>query len=219
MTVRAGMLTAGWAARQAGMAFVMTLWLGAGPGQAASDTATSGTATPGVTTPGMTKPGMTKPGMTTPDMATMPGMSAPNTDAASAAPQASAHVGDLTVSGGFVRAMLPGQPVGGGYLTIRNDGATDDRLVSISSPVAGRVELHDMAMQGAVMRMRRLDDGLAVPARQTISLQPGGTHMMFLKVKTPFRQGNSVIVHLRFEKAGEVDMILPVFSAGMSGQE
>ncbi len=127
---------------------------------------------------------------------------------------ATAQIGALTVSGGFVRAMLPGQPVGGGYLTIRNGGAVDDMLLSVSSPSSGAVELHEMAMQGEVMRMRRLDKGLAIAAGQTVSLAPGGMHMMFLKVKTPFRQGDKVVVSLRFEKAGSVDVILPVLAAG-----
>jgi periplasmic copper chaperone A len=149
-------------------------------------------------------------------MAGMPGMEAGGKSEASGqvAAQAGAHVGDLVISGGFVRAMLPGQPVGGGYLTITNHGASDDRLLSVSSPGSGSVELHEMAMQGEVMRMRRLDEGLVIAAGQTVSLRPGATHLMFQKVKTPFRKGDSVTVSLRFEKAGSVDVVLPVLPAG-----
>jgi copper(I)-binding protein len=106
--------------------------------------------------------------------------------------------------------MLPGQPVGGAYLTITNDGKTDEELVSVSSPVAGAVELHEMSMQGAVMKMRKLDKGIAIPAGKTVDLAPGGLHMMFTKVKQPFKQGDTVPVTLTFAKAGSVDVALPV---------
>jgi copper(I)-binding protein len=122
-------------------------------------------------------------------------------------------LGDLDISGAFAKAMLPGQPVGGGFFTIRNNGKTDDRLVSVSSPNAGEVELHEMAMQGNIMKMRELKDGIAVPAGETVRLEPGNLHLMFQKVKAPFKQGDSVPVTLTFEKAGKVDVTLKVLSA------
>ncbi|MBP1851090.1 DUF1775 domain-containing protein [Rhizobium halophytocola] len=124
-----------------------------------------------------------------------------------------ATIGDLTITGAYVRAMLPGQPVGGGFLTIANAGATDDRLVSVASPDAGMVETHDMAMNNGVMTMRKLKDGIAVAAGETVSLSPGGMHLMFMQVKTPFREGGSVAVTLTFEKAGAVTLDLPIVSA------
>ena len=126
---------------------------------------------------------------------------------------ASVTIGDLELTGGFTKAMLPGQPVGGGFITIHNSGHHDDRLVSVSSPSAGEVQLHEMAMQGEVMKMRALDDGIAIPAGETVSLQPGGLHMMFMAVKEPFVEGKTVNVTLTFEKAGTVDVSLPVISA------
>jgi len=120
---------------------------------------------------------------------------------------------DLEVSGGFAKAMLPGQPVGGGFFTVKNNGSADDRLVSVTSPNAGEVQLHEMAMKDNVMRMRELKDGIAIPAGQTVELAPGNLHLMFQKVKTPFRQGDKVPVTLTFEKAGKVDLVLNVLSA------
>ncbi|MBW6424704.1 DUF1775 domain-containing protein [Rhizobium sp. XQZ8] len=125
--------------------------------------------------------------------------------------------GDLEVTGAFTKAMLPGQPVGGGYFTIKNNGKADDKLVSITSPVAGMVEMHEMAMQGEVMRMRRLDGGIAIPAGKTVELTPGGLHLMFMKVKEPFKAGGAVQATLTFEKAGKVDITLPIEAAGPSG--
>jgi uncharacterized protein YcnI/copper(I)-binding protein len=121
--------------------------------------------------------------------------------------------GDLEVSGGFAKAMLPGQPVGGGFFTVKNNGQTDDRLVSVSSPAAGEVQIHEMVTKDNVMRMRQLKDGIAIAAGETVKLKPGNLHLMFQKVKTPFKQGDTVPVTLIFEKAGKVDLVLQVLSA------
>ncbi|PDT18100.1 hypothetical protein CO670_04715 [Rhizobium sp. J15] len=121
--------------------------------------------------------------------------------------------GDLEISGAFAKAMLPGQPVGGGFFTVKNDGKTDDRLLSISSPVAGEVQIHEMVTKDNVMRMRQLKDGIAIAAGETVKLEPGNLHLMFQKVKTPFKQGDTVPVTLTFEKAGKIDLVLQVLSA------
>ncbi|MBY5766018.1 DUF1775 domain-containing protein [Rhizobium leguminosarum] len=122
-------------------------------------------------------------------------------------------VGDLDVSGGFAKAMLPGQPVGGGFFTVKNNGQADDRLVSVSSPAAGEVQIHEMVTKDNVMRMRQLKDGIAIAAGETVKLEPGNLHLMFQKVKSPFKQGDAVPVTLTFEKAGKVDLVLQVLSA------
>ncbi|NML73724.1 DUF1775 domain-containing protein [Rhizobium sp. S-51] len=119
-------------------------------------------------------------------------------------------VGDLDLTAGFTRAMLPGQPVGGGFITITNNGHHEDTLVSAESSVAGHMELHEMAMVGDVMKMRPLKDGIQIPAGQTVELKPGGLHMMFMEVKEPFVEGNKVTVKLTFAKAGTVEVVLPV---------
>ena len=119
-------------------------------------------------------------------------------------------VGELELSAASTKAMLPGQPVGGGFVTIRNTGTSDDRLVSVSSPLAGRAEIHEMAMANDVMKMRKLNDGIVVPAGQTVELSPGGLHFMFFNVKKPFAEGDKVPMTLTFEKAGEVSIELPV---------
>lgn len=147
------------------------------------------------------------------DMSSMPGMNMPMDMAKPPAGSAAGKVGDIELQGGFVRAMLPGQAVGGGFLTIHNAGAGDDRLVSATSPAAGKVEFHSMTMDNNIMTMREVKDGIAVPAGATVALKPGGLHMMFKQVKEPFRQGAIVPVTLTFEKAGTVDIQFPVSSA------
>jgi periplasmic copper chaperone A len=119
-------------------------------------------------------------------------------------------VGDLEISGAFTRATLPNAPVGGGYLTITNTGTADDRLVSVSSDVAGSTGIHEMKMDGDVMKMTELPDGLVIPSSGTVSLAPGGYHIMFTDLKQAFTEGESIAVTLIFEKAGTVDVQLPV---------
>ena len=119
-------------------------------------------------------------------------------------------LGPLVIAGGFSRATLPNAPVGGGFMTITNTGDQDDTLVAASSAVAGRVEIHEMKMQGDVMEMRHLEGGLPIPARQTVTLKPGGYHLMFMGLQQPLVQGTRISVTLTFAKAGTVDVPLVV---------
>lgn len=125
--------------------------------------------------------------------------------------------GSLEVSEGTTKAMLPGQPVGGGYVTIKNTGDSDDKLIGVESSSAGRAEIHEMAMVNDVMKMRKLDDGIVIPAAQTVELKPGGLHMMFFDVKKPFAEGDKVPVTLIFEKAGKVEIVLSAGAAKGGG--
>jgi periplasmic copper chaperone A len=118
--------------------------------------------------------------------------------------------GDLTIRDAWARTMLPGQPTGGGYLTITNKGSAADRLLSVTSDSAGMVEIHSMEMNGNVMVMRPVAGGLEIPPGATVELKPGGLHMMFMSVTKPFKTGATVEVTLTFEKAGTVNVKLPV---------
>lgn len=121
-----------------------------------------------------------------------------------------AKAGDLEIKAAWARAMLPGQPTGGAYLTITNGGATADRLLGATSPNAGKVEIHTMSMKDNVMVMRPVEGGLEIPAGASIELKSGGEHLMFMNVTEPFKEGASVPVTLEFEKAGKIDLNLPV---------
>ena len=124
--------------------------------------------------------------------------------------------GDLTIEGYWVKAMLPGQPVAGGFLTLTNKGASDDKLVTATSAKSGRVELHEMLMKGDVMEMRAIEGGIAIPAGATVELAPSGLHIMFFDVTETFKDGDVVPVTLTFEKAGVVDLMLPIMAKAMS---
>lgn len=117
------------------------------------------------------------------------------------------------------KATLPGQPVGGGFFTIVNHGSEADRLVSITSPVSGDVQLHEMKMENDIMQMRRLPDGIDVPAGATVRLEPGGYHVMFMGISRPFKEGEMVPATLNFEKAGPVPVEFKVeaFKASNAG--
>lgn len=115
-------------------------------------------------------------------------------------------IGTLTLVDPYVRATLPNAPVGGGFVTISNTGAADDRLISASSPAAGIVQIHEMKMDGDVMKMAELPEGLVLPAGQSVELKPGGFHIMFMQLKQQFVEGTTVPVTLTFEKAGSINV-------------
>ncbi len=122
--------------------------------------------------------------------------------------------GDLVISQPWSRATPAGAKVAGGYLTIENKGSAPDRLVAGSGDVAGRVEIHEMAMNNGVMTMRPLDKGLMIEPGKTVKLAPGGYHLMLMDLKGPLKQGEKVPVTLEFEKAGKVTLSLDVQGVG-----
>ncbi len=115
-------------------------------------------------------------------------------------------LGDLEIVHPNSTEMLPGQPVGDGFFTVINHGKVDDRLLSVTSPVSSEVMLHEMKMEGDVMKMAAVPDGIAIPAGAETSLRKGGYHVMFMNPNPPFRQGDMVKATLTFEKAGKIDV-------------
>ena len=118
-------------------------------------------------------------------------------------------VGHLEISQGWIRATLPGQPAAGGFLVIDNKGKEADRLLSISTPLTPSAQIHEMKMDGDVMKMAELADGLEIPAGSKVELKPGGFHFMFMGLEHQVKEGEIVKVTLTFEKAGAVDVELP----------
>ena len=123
-------------------------------------------------------------------------------------------LGTLEIGHPWARATPPTAPAGGGYLTVTNKGTTADRLVAVRSPAAGSVQVHEMKMEGNVMRMREVEGGLAIPPGATVALAPGGLHLMMMGLKEPLKQGERVPVTLVFEKAGSIDVELAVTAMG-----
>jgi periplasmic copper chaperone A len=122
--------------------------------------------------------------------------------------------GDLVITQAWSRATPGGAKIAGGYLTIENKGAAPDRLIGGSAEIAGRFEVHEMAMNNGVMTMRPLDKGLAIEPGKTVKLAPGGYHLMLMDLKNPLKQGEKVPLTLEFEKAGKVTLSLDVEGVG-----
>jgi copper(I)-binding protein len=120
--------------------------------------------------------------------------------------------GALSLSDAWARATAPGQTSGAAYLKIRNAGATD-KLVAASAPVADVVELHTHVMDGSTMRMRKVE-AIDVTGGATTELKPGGLHVMLIGLKAPLKAGETFPLTLRFERAGEVKLDVPVRAIG-----
>lgn len=118
--------------------------------------------------------------------------------------------GALQISGAFTRATLPAAKVGGGYLTIENRSATPDRLLGGTSEAVETVQIHQMTMEGDVMKMGRAEGGLEIPAGEAVTLAPGGYHLMMIGLRNPLVEGECVEVTLQFEQAGDVSVMLKV---------
>jgi copper(I)-binding protein len=130
---------------------------------------------------------------------------------------AAAHefkLGDLLIGHPWSRATPGGAKIGGGYLTITNNGSAPDRLVSATTSVADHVEIHEMAMANNVMTMRKLDSGVAVPPGKTVAFAPGSYHLMLVDLKGPLKEGDRVKATLTFEKAGSVEVTINVEGIG-----
>lgn len=126
----------------------------------------------------------------------------------------SAWAADITVQDVWARASIGQSPTGAAFLTVTNSGSSDDQLVSVSAPSVSPVtELHTHIKEGDVMRMRPVET-IAVPAGQTVTLQPGGLHVMFMKLSGALTEGQTFPMTLTFAKAGAVETTVTVKTAG-----
>ncbi|TIX98502.1 MAG: copper chaperone PCu(A)C, partial [Mesorhizobium sp.] len=127
------------------------------------------------------------------------------------------RVGDLEIGHPWSRATPPGAKVAGGYFTVTNTGSSPDRLLSISSEISAKAELHEMDVGDGVMAMRPVTGGLEVPAGGKVALAPGGYHLMFVGLKRQPKQGETFPATLIFEKAGTVTVDFAVEGIGETG--
>ncbi len=123
-------------------------------------------------------------------------------------------VGNVIVEKPWSRATPAGAKVGAGYFNLINIGTEADRLISVTSTVSERVEIHTTTMISGVMRMRRLSEGLALGPRAVVSLKPGGHHLMFIGLKEPLKKDLSFNVKMTFAKAGTVDVLFRTAGIG-----
>ena len=119
----------------------------------------------------------------------------------------------VEVDNPWSRATPPGAKTAAGYMVLQNKAAAADRLVSVTSPAAARVETHVTRRDGDVMRMREVQ-GYDLPAGGRVELKPNGNHLMFVGIRQPFKEGDRIPATLRFEKAGEVRVEFRVQALG-----
>lgn len=109
-----------------------------------------------------------------------------------------AVMAQVKVEGGWARATVQGQKATGAFLTLTAPQSV--QLVAVSSPAAGIAEIHEMAMDGNVMKMRAIP-ALDLPAGKAIELKPGGQHIMLMDLKTPLLKDASLALTLTFKDA------------------
>jgi copper(I)-binding protein len=134
--------------------------------------------------------------------------------AVSAASAADYKAGSLDISDPWSRATPKGSSVAAGYMKIKNSGSTPDRLISGSSDVASKFEVHEMKMESGVAKMRPVKGGLEIKPGDTVELKPGSFHVMFVGLKKPLTAGEHIKATLVFEKAGTVNVEYDVLAMG-----
>jgi copper(I)-binding protein len=125
-----------------------------------------------------------------------------------------AQPAELEIKNAWARATAGKADMGVAYVTIQSP--TGDRVVSWSTPVAKKAELHTMSMEGMVMKMRPLA-GLDIPAGEAVTLKPGGDHVMLMGLNQPLRAGQTFPLTLDFEKAGRRTVMVSVEKVGATG--
>ena len=120
----------------------------------------------------------------------------------------------IAVEGPWARATPAGARTGAVYMTLANKTSASDRLTAVSSDVAAEIQIHEMSVVNGIMKMRQLTDGLAIPAGGSVTLKPGGYHVMLIGLKKPLAAGETFPLTLTFEKAGNISVTVRVKAMG-----
>jgi periplasmic copper chaperone A len=126
-------------------------------------------------------------------------------------------IGALKIDHPWSRATPKGAKVAGGFMSITNTGTIPDRLIGGSAEFSALFEVHEMRMEGGVMKMRALEKGLEIKPGETVKLQPGGYHVMFMDLKGELNEGSTVKGTLIFEKAGKIEVEYKIEPRGSTG--
>lgn len=127
---------------------------------------------------------------------------------------AQAADGSITVKDPYARATPSGAMTGAVYMTIDNKANAEDRLIAGASDVAAKIQIHEMSVVNGVMQMREVPGGLAVPADGSVTLKPGGYHVMLIGLKKPLTAGETFPLTLTFAKAGNIPVTVKVQAMG-----
>jgi periplasmic copper chaperone A len=123
-------------------------------------------------------------------------------------------VGSFHIAQLWARATPQAASVGAGYATITNKGTAPDRLSCVSSDASKKCQIHSMVMEDGVMKMRPVEGGLEIKPGETLTLKPGGFHVMFMDLKHPLEAGKTVRATLRLENTGTVQVEFPILAFG-----
>lgn len=123
-------------------------------------------------------------------------------------------VGDMVIHHPHIPAPPGPVKTAAAYMAFNNVGGVADRLVSVSSPVAEMASIHQTVVENDVAKMRPVEGGIEVSADDWVSLEPGGYHIMLMKLTRPLKEGDLVEITLTFEKAGSLTFEIPVVAPG-----
>jgi len=115
-------------------------------------------------------------------------------------------IGDLVIEKPYARSTPPLAPVGGGFMTIINNGSEADTLKSGKATFSKAFEIHEMSMKNGIMKMAELENGLVIPAGETVVLKPGSYHLMFITLAEQLKPDEKRKATLTFEKAGDIEV-------------
>ena len=127
--------------------------------------------------------------------------------------------GSIEIKHPWSRATPKGSEVAGGYMKLINTGKRARPVDRRLDAIAGKFEIHEMSMDGGVMKMRMLPKGIEIKPGETVELKPGSYHVMFIGLKEPFEKGKRVKGTLQFEKAGTVEVEYAVEAVGASPKD
>jgi copper(I)-binding protein len=124
------------------------------------------------------------------------------------------NVGSIHITQPWAGATPKGASTGAAYMTIANTGTAPDRVSCVSSDASAECQIHVMAMENGVMKMRPVADGLEIKPGETVTFKPSSLHLMLVKLEHPLDQGGTVKARLKFDNAGIVDVEYPIAAIG-----
>lgn len=127
------------------------------------------------------------------------------------------ELGSLQITQPWARATPKGAASGAAYMTVKNTGAKAVRLHCVSSDAAAKCQIHEMSMDGGVMRMRPVKGGLEIKPGQTVTFKPGGFHMMLTGLKAPLQEGKMLEATLEGDGGATAQVEFPIAPVGAPG--
>ena len=125
----------------------------------------------------------------------------------------------LVIAHPWARATPKGASTGAAYMTITNNGSVPDHVSCMSSDMSAECQIHMMAMENGVMKMRPVEGGLEIKPNETAAFKPSGLHLMLVRLKHPLEQGKTVSITLKFKSAGMVEVEYPIAGMGAAGSD